>query len=85
MKIIHTTKSSSNQASLPLTNLLDLQGNETIVNVDLAANFHYFGDVLVVEPEDLLTAVLHGTVIQGNLDHVALLQLHLSCAALSNI
>lgn len=70
-------------ASPKLTNFLDLQGYESVVNVDLATNFHHFGNVLVVEPEDLLTAVLLITIVQGYLDHVALLQLHLSCAALS--
>lgn len=41
-----------------LTNLLDLQRDEPIVDVDLAANFHHFGDVLIVQPEDLITAVV---------------------------
>lgn len=68
----------------PLTNLLDLQRYESVVNVDLAANFHHFGDVFVVEPEELLAAVLHVCIVQSDLDHVALLQLHLSCTALSN-
>lgn len=68
----------------PLTNFLDLQRYETVVDVDLAANFHHFGNVLVVEPEDLITAVFLVSIVQGYLDHVALLQLHLSCAALSN-
>ena len=67
-----------------LTDLLDLQGYESVVDVDLAPDFHHFGDVLVVEPEDLLAAVLLKSVVQGDLDHVALLQLHLSRAALSN-
>lgn len=71
-------------ATLPLTNLLDLEGYESVVNVDVAANFHHFGDVLVVEPEDLIAAVVLLSIVQGNLDHVALLQLHLSSAALSN-
>lgn len=71
-------------ATPALTNLFDLQGYESIVNVDLAANFHHFGNVLVVKPEELITAVVLVSIVQGNLDHVALLQLHLSCAALSN-
>lgn len=70
-------------ATPSLTNLFDLQGNEPVINVDLAANLHHFGNVLVVEPEELLTAVFLLSIIQGNLDHLALLQLHLSCATLS--
>lgn len=47
----------------PLTNLLDLKGHESIINVDLAADFDYIGNVLVVQPEDLRTAVLLITII----------------------
>lgn len=68
---------------LELTDLLDLQRNESVVDVDLAANFHHSGDVLVVEPEELIRTVLHVSVVQGDLDRVALHQLHLSSAALS--
>ncbi len=71
-------------ATPTLTNLLDLQGYEPVINVDLAANLHNFSDVLVVEPEELITAVVLVSVIQGYLDRVALLQLHFSCATLSN-
>lgn len=69
--------------TLQLTDLLDLQRNESVVNVNLAAHFHHFDDVLVVEPEQLLRAVLHVGVVQGDRDHVALLQLHLGRATLS--
>lgn len=67
-----------------LTYLLDLQGHESIINVNLAAHFHHIGDVLVVQPEDLITAVVLVGVVQGDLDHVALLQLDLGCATLSH-
>lgn len=72
------------RACLLLTNLPDLQRYESIINIDLAANFHNFGDVFVVKPENLITAVVLVSIIQGNLDHVTLLQLHLSSAALSD-
>lgn len=68
---------------LPLAYFFDLQGDEAVVDVDLAADIHHFGDVLVVQPEDLLAAFFDVSVVQGDFNHVALLQLHLSCTALS--
>lgn len=69
-------------ASPQLTNFLDLQRHESIINVDLAPKLHHLGNILIVKPEDLVAAVVLVSIVQGNLDHVALFQLHLSCAAL---
>lgn len=68
--------------TIPLTNLLDLKRYEPIININLAANFHHFGNVLVIKPEDLITAVFLVSIIQGYLDHIAFDQLHLSRATL---
>lgn len=67
-----------------LTYFFDLQGYESIIDVDLASNFHHSGDVLVVQPEGLLAAFLNVSVVQGDFNHVALLQFHLSRTALAN-
>ena len=66
----------------PLTDLFDLEGHEAVVDVDLAAELHHIGDVLVVQPQGLVITVLLEGVVQGQLDHVTLLQLHLRLAAL---
>ena len=48
----------------------------------MTSNLHNLGDILVVEPQGLLIAVVLELFIQGELDVAALLQLHLSGAAL---
>lgn len=66
-----------------LTNFFNLQGNQTVINVDVASGLHNLGDVLVVEPQNFLIAILHELVIQCELDGFALLELNLSCATLN--
>ena len=61
----------------------DLQGNQTIVNVDVASNLHNLGDVLVVKPQNFLIAVVNVLVVEGELDGLTLLQLDLSGATLN--
>lgn len=65
------------------TNFCDLKRDETIIDVDLAAHLHHLSDVLVIQPKDILIAVLHVGIIQCHLDLVTPLQLHLSSATLS--
>lgn len=67
-----------------LTNFLDLKGNQTIINVDVASDLHNLGDVLVVEPQHLVVAFLHELVIKCDLDGFSLFQLNLSSATLNN-
>ena len=66
-----------------LTDFFDLQGNQTIVNVDVASSLHNLGDVLVVEPQKFLIAVVHVPFVEGELDGLTLLQLDLSGATLN--
>lgn len=66
-----------------LTNFLNLEGNQTIINVDVASGLHNLGDVLVVEPQNFLIALLHPLVVQCELDGFTLLELDLSGATLN--
>lgn len=66
-----------------LTNLFNREGNQTIINVDVASGLHNLGDVLVVEPQNFLITFLHVLVIECELDCVTLLELNLSSAALT--
>lgn len=66
-----------------LTNLFNREGNQTIINVDVASGLHNLGDVLVVEPQNFLITFLHVLVIERELDCVTLLELNLSSAALT--
>lgn len=68
-----------------LTNVFDLEGNQTIINVDVASHLHNLGDVFVVKPKHLLVTFLHVLVIKCELDGFSLLQLNLSGATLNNI
>lgn len=67
-----------------LTNVLDLEGDEAIINKDVAASLHHLGDVLVVQPQVLLITVVLVFVVQGQLDGVAFLQVNLLSATLKN-
>lgn len=44
----------------------------------MAPDLHHLGDVLVVEPQDLLVTLVHVLVIQRDLDGLALLEFNLS-------
>lgn len=48
----------------------------------MAPDLHNLGDVLVVEPQDLLVTLLHVLVVQRDLDGLALLEFNLSSATL---
>lgn len=65
-----------------LTNFFDREGDQTIVNIHVASHLHHLGDVLVVEPQDLLVTLLHVLVIQRDLDGLSLLEFNLSSATL---
>lgn len=65
-----------------LTNFFDTEGNQTIINVDVASGLHNLGDVLVVEPQNFLITFLHVLVIERELDGLTLLELNLSSATL---
>lgn len=47
-----------------LTNFFNCEGNQTIINVDVASFLHNLGDVLVVQPQNLLVAILHVLVVE---------------------
>lgn len=66
-----------------LTNFLNLQGNQTIINVDVAAGLHNLGDVLVVEPQDFLITFVLVLVVKCELDGFTPLELNLSGATLN--
>jgi len=65
-----------------LTNFFNHEGNQTVVNVDVASNLHNLGDVLVVEPQNFLVTILHEIVVECELDGFILLELNLSSATL---
>lgn len=65
-----------------LTNFFDREGDQTVVNIHVASNLHNLGDVLVVEPQDLLVTLLHVLVIQSDLDRLPLLEFNLSSTTL---
>lgn len=48
----------------------------------MAPDLHDLGDVLVVEPQNVLVTLLHVLVIQRDLDGLALLEFNLSSTAL---
>ena len=66
-----------------LTNFFDLEGNQAVINVDVAASLQHLGDVLVVEPKNFLITIILVLVIKCELDGFTLLQLNLSCATLN--
>ncbi len=66
-----------------LTNFFDAEGNQTIINVDVASGLHDLSDVLVVEPQNFLVTFLHVLVIECELDGLTLLELNLSSATLN--
>lgn len=70
------------RVSVP-TNFFDLQGNETVIDVDVASDLDNLGDVFVVEPEDLLVTVVFEPVVKRELDGFTFLQLDLSGATLT--
>lgn len=65
------------------TDFFDREGDQTIVDVDMASGLHNLGDVLVVEPQDFLITFLHVLVIERELDCFPLLELDLSSATLN--
>lgn len=67
-----------------LTNFFNHEGNQTIINVDVASSLHDLGDVLVVEPQNFLITFLHVLVVECELDGFTLLELDLSSATLNN-
>lgn len=69
---------------LKLTDGLDLEGEEAIINKDVAAGLHHLGDVLVVQPQVFLITVVLVFVVQGQLDGVALLEFDLLGATLKD-
>lgn len=64
------------------TFLLHLQRDKPVVHVDLAAHFYHLADVLVVQPQNVLVALFHVGIVQGDLERGPFLQLHLRSAAL---
>lgn len=66
-----------------LTNFFNLEGNQTIINIDVTSHLHDLGDVLVVEPQNLLVTFLLVLVVECDLDGFTLLQLNLSSATLN--
>ncbi len=74
--------SSAVQQNLELTNFLNFEWNKTIVYVNMAALLHHLCDVLVVQPQDLVIAIVLEAVIQSELDYVTLDKLDLISATL---
>lgn len=66
-----------------LTNFFNLEGNQTIINVDVASGLHNLGDVVVVEPQNFLVTFLLVLVVQCDLNGLTLLELNLSSTALN--
>lgn len=66
-----------------LTDIFNLEGNQTIVNVDVASGLHNLGDVLVVEPQNFLITSIHVLIIKCELDGFTLPELNLSSATLN--
>lgn len=67
-----------------LTNFFNLEGNQTIINIDVASNLHNLGDVFVVQPQSFLITVLFVLVVECDLNGFALFQLNFSGATLKN-
>lgn len=65
------------------TDFFDREGDQTIVDVDMASRLHNLGDILVVEPQDFLVTFFHVLVIERELDCFPLLELDLSSATLN--
>lgn len=65
------------------TNVFNLEGNQTIINIDMASCLHNLGDVLVVEPQNFLITFLFVLVVKCDLDGFTLLQLNLRSATLN--
>lgn len=65
-----------------LTNFFNLEGNQTVIHVDVASCLNHLGHVLVVEPQNRLITFLLVLIIQCDLDSFAFLQLNLSGATL---
>lgn len=55
------------------TNVFNLEGNQTIINIDVASCLHNLSDVLVVEPQNFLITFLFVLVVKRDLDGFTLL------------
>lgn len=64
------------------TFLLNFQGNESIIHIDLAANINNFGEIFVVHPKCVLIALLHKGIVQGHFQSCTFLKLHFCCTTL---
>lgn len=67
-----------------LTNFLDDQRDESVIDVDATTLGHHLDNVFVVEVDDAERALLLEGVISGQLDLVALHQFNLSAGSLQN-
>lgn len=65
-----------------LTNFFDREGNQAVINIDVASSLNNLSDVLVVKPQNFLITFVHVLVIQCDLDFLSLLEFNLSSATL---
>lgn len=68
---------------MKLTNFFNLEGNQTIINIDVTSCLHDLDDVLVVKPQNFLITFLLVLVVKRDLDGFTLLQLNLCSATLN--
>lgn len=68
-----------------LTDFFNLEGNQTVININVASNLHNLSDVFVVQPQNFLITVVCVLVIERDLDGFTLFQLNLSSATLKTM
>lgn len=65
------------------TNVFNLEGYQTIININVASCLDNLGDILVVEPQNFLITFLFELIVKCDLDGFTLLQLNLGGATLN--
>lgn len=67
-----------------LTNFINNQRNESVIDVDATSLRHHLDNVLVVEIDNLKRALVLKSIVSGQLDLISLDQLNLSTGTLKN-
>lgn len=84
-QLLEAERKEDGQIVRALTDFFNLEGNQTVININVASNLHNLSDVFVVQPQNFLITVVCVLVIERDLDGFTLFQLNLSSATLKTM
>lgn len=84
-QLLEAERKEDGQIVCALTDFFNLEGNQTVININVASNLHNLSDVFVVQPQNFLITVVFVLVIERDLDGFTLFQLNLSGATLKTM